>query len=196
VSIMTMHAAKGLEFPVVYLAAMEQGLLPHERSLGRNDEVEEERRLAFVGMTRAKQELYLCHARLREFRGNTLYAVPSMFLDELPPDEVKQLDLSAGAAGTPTALDEWRGGSAAARSGWTDAGVRPLPPPVAPKRPEGTDEGGFAEGMLVRHATYGMGRVLELSGYGAMRRIKVRFKTAGERTFVLNKVTLEVIRKE
>ena len=65
VSVMTMHSAKGLEFPVVYLTAMEQGLLPHERSLGREDEVEEERRLAFVGMTRAKEELYLCHARMR-----------------------------------------------------------------------------------------------------------------------------------
>jgi DNA helicase-2/ATP-dependent DNA helicase PcrA len=73
--------------------------------------------------------------------------------------------------------------------------VRPLPPPVPPKRPEGTEEGGFAEGMLVRHATYGTGRVLELSGYGAMRRIRIRFQTAGERTFVLNKVTLEVIGK-
>jgi DNA helicase-2/ATP-dependent DNA helicase PcrA len=64
--------------------ATEQGLLPHERSLGRSQEVEEERRLAFVGMTRAMEELYLSHSRLREFRGNTLYAVPSMFLEELP----------------------------------------------------------------------------------------------------------------
>ncbi len=64
VSIMTMHAAKGLEFPVVYMVAVEQGLLPHERSLGRNEEVEEERRLAFVGMTRAKEELYLSLARM------------------------------------------------------------------------------------------------------------------------------------
>jgi DNA helicase-2/ATP-dependent DNA helicase PcrA len=195
VSVMTMHAAKGLEFPVVYMVAMEQGLLPHERSLGRSDEVEEERRLAFVGMTRAKEELYLCHARLREFRGSTLYAVPSMFLDELPQEGVAQVDLSASAGGTPSALDEWRGGGEAARSGWTDAGVRRLPQPVAPKRREGSEEtGGFAEGMLVKHATYGTGRVTELSGYGAMRRIKVRFNTAGERTFVLNKVTLEVLR--
>ena len=71
---MTLHAAKGLEFPVVYMLAVEQGLLPHERSLAEDEEVEEERRLCFVGMTRAKEELNLCHARLREFRGQTLYA--------------------------------------------------------------------------------------------------------------------------
>src|SRR4029077_9894235 len=125
VSVMTLHAAKGLEFPVVYLVAVEQGLLPHERSLARDDEVEEERRLAFVGMTRAKEELYLCHARLREFRGNTLYAVPSMFLDELPADAIQHLDLSASAGGTLAAIEHWRGGSAAALEGWTDAGIRP-----------------------------------------------------------------------
>ena len=98
VSVMTMHSAKGLEFPVVYLVAMEQGITPHERSLGRGEEIEEERRLAFVGMTRAKEELYLSHARMREFRGSTMYAVPSMFLEELPADTVQSLDLSLDAA--------------------------------------------------------------------------------------------------
>src|SRR5262245_51475017 len=110
VSIMTLHSAKGLEFPVVFMAAVEQGLLPHERSLHRSDEVEEERRLAFVGMTRAKEELYLCHARLREFRGQTLYAVPSMFLEELPHDGVEAVDVSASAGGTARAIQEWRSG--------------------------------------------------------------------------------------
>src|SRR5438552_1317933 len=136
---MTMHAAKGLEFPVVYMAAVENGIVPHDRSIGRDDEVEEERRLAFVGMTRAKEELYLCHARLREFRGNTLYAVPSMFLEELPGDATRALDLSAAAGGTQQALDFWRGGSAAARQGWTDAGVHPPPPPVTPRAPAGPE---------------------------------------------------------
>src|SRR5262249_15123338 len=84
VSIMTLHAAKGLEFPIVFMPAMEQGLLPHERSLEHEDELEEERRLAFVGMTRAKEELALSHARRREFRGRSFYAIESMFLNELP----------------------------------------------------------------------------------------------------------------
>jgi superfamily I DNA/RNA helicase len=194
VSVMTMHAAKGLEFPVVYLAAVEQGLLPHERSLGRDDEVEEERRLAFVGMTRAKEELYLCHARLREFRGNTLYAVPSMFLDELPPS-VERVDLSAGGGAQPAA-QEWRSGSAAAQQGWTDAGVRPLPPPIAPRPPEGKDGGPvYTEGMLVRHATYGTGRITQVSGHGALRKLKIRFRTAGERSFIADKVQLEIVRR-
>src|SRR5262249_35938365 len=155
VSIMTLHAAKGLEFPVVYMAAVEQGLLPHERSLAREHEVEEERRLAFVGMTRAKQELYLCHARLREFRGNTLYAVPSMFLDELPGDGIEAIDLSASAGGTHRAIEEWRGGGQAAEAGWADAGVTPG------RTGGGKGEGplGYGEGLVVGRQNYGRRRV-------------------------------------
>src|SRR5262249_43297896 len=105
VAVMTLHAAKGLEFPVVYLFAPEQGILPHERSLSKGPDLEEERRLAFVGMTRAKEELYLTHCRLREFRGQTLYAVPSMFLEELPEGGVEHVDLSASAGGTVRAME-------------------------------------------------------------------------------------------
>jgi DNA helicase-2/ATP-dependent DNA helicase PcrA len=189
VSIMTLHSAKGLEFPVVYMAAVEQGLLPHERSLAKESEVEEERRLAFVGMTRAKEELYLCHARLREFRGNTLYAVPSMFLDELPPDGFEALDLSASAGGTPRAIAEWRSGSKVAESGWADAGVTPRF--AEPK----AGDGGYTKGMTVRHAKYGLGKVTEVSGFGAQRKLKVRFKDAGERTFLVSKAKLEIVAK-
>jgi DNA helicase-2/ATP-dependent DNA helicase PcrA len=192
VSVMTMHAAKGLEFPVVFVTAVEQGLLPHERSLGRPDEVEEERRLAFVGITRAKEELYLSHARIRDFRGSSLYAVPSMFLEELPEQGVRALDLSASAGGTQQAMDEWRGGSAAAEQGWTEAGVRPRPLPIAPRQPEG--DGTWAEGMLVRHEMYGQGRIIEISGNGALRKIKIRFDTKGTRSFIADKVKLEIVR--
>ncbi len=192
VSIMTMHAAKGLEFPVVYMVAMEQGLLPHERSIGRDDEVEEERRLAFVGMTRAKEELYLCLARMREFRGNTMYTVPSMFLDQLPQESIQAVDLSGG---THEAIDQWRGGGAAAQQGWNDAGVRPKAAPIPPRAPEGGGARAFVVGTLVRHATYGNGRIVEVSGQGALRRVKVRFSSAGERTFIADKVTLEIIHK-
>ena len=140
VSVMTMHAAKGLEFPVVYMVAVEQGILPHERSLGRDEEVEEERRLAFVGMTRAKEELYLCHARMREFRGKTLYAVPSMFLDELPRGG-DRAHRPVGQRRRHAARD----GRLARRrrrpreQGWTDAGVRPGRPPSRPGRPRRQD---------------------------------------------------------
>ncbi len=197
VSVMTMHSAKGLEFPVVYMMAMEQGILPHERSVGREEEVEEERRLAFVGMTRAKEELYLCHARMREFRGSTLYAVPSAFLDELPREGVETVDVSAGAGGTQAALEFWRGGgSAAAAQGWTDAAVRPKPAPITPAlSSQDGPERKFAEGMLVRHGTYGQGKIIDVSGHGPLRKVKIRFASAGERTFIADKVTLEILRK-
>ena len=196
VSVMTMHSAKGLEFPVVYLLAVEQGLLPHERSLGRDEEIEEERRLAFVGMTRAKEELYLCHARLRDFRGQTLYAVPSMFLDELPSGKVTKLDLSS-SGGVHQAADQWRSGSAASAQGWTDAGVRPKSEPIKPSALGLSGDGTcpYTQGMLVRHATYGEGRVIEVSGQGVLRKVKIRFRTAGERSFIAEKVKLEIVTK-
>jgi DNA helicase-2/ATP-dependent DNA helicase PcrA len=186
VSVMTLHAAKGLEFPVVYMLAVEQGLLPHERSLSNDqDDLEEERRLCFVGMTRAKQELYLCHAQLRDFRGQARYAVASMFLEELPHDTVETLDLTHHSGGSRSA-DYWRGGSAAAAEGWDDAGY---PPPQSAK----PDENGYAVGGIVEHGMYGRGKILNLSGHGVLRRIKIRFPKHGEKTFVVNKVTLTVI---
>jgi ATP-dependent DNA helicase UvrD/PcrA len=189
VSVMTLHAAKGLEFPVVYMLAVEQGLLPHERSLAKDEDVEEERRLCFVGMTRAKQELYLSHARLREFRGQALYAVPSMFLDELPHDveTVEVIDLSHHSGG-PRGPDHWRGGSAAASEGWYDAGYAPRSA-ATPK----ADENGYAIGVIVDHCMYGRGQITDLSGHGALRRIKIRFAKAGEKTFVVDKVKLTII---
>ncbi len=195
VSVMTLHAAKGLEFPVVFIAAAEQGILPHERSLARDDQVEEERRLAFVGITRAKEECYLTHARLREFRGSALYAIPSLFLEELPRDAVEEIDLSASAAGRQQVMDEWRGGGKAAEPGWEEAGVRPRakvePIPPAAR----TDGDGFAVGVLVHHPQFGAGRVTDVSGYGAMRRVKVRFASGGEKTLVLSHAKLTVLRK-
>jgi DNA helicase-2/ATP-dependent DNA helicase PcrA len=183
VSVMTLHSSKGLEFPIVYIVAVEQGLLPHERSLAKEEDVEEERRLTFVGMTRAREELYLCHSRLREFRGQSLYAVPSMFLDELPHENVEEVDLSASAAGRPPIIDFWRsGGPAAARQGWVAAGISP-----------GGNGTVYEEGMQVRHATYGAGRVTQVSGYGVLRKVKVRFSTAGERTFLADKAKLEIV---
>ena len=112
-----------------------------------------------------------------------------MFLAELPPEAVQNVDLSATGA---SALDAWRSGSEAARQGWSDAGIG-IPLPVPPRRrPE---EGGFTEGMLVRHPTYGTGRVVEVSGFGSMRRVKIRFRTAGLKTFVADKAQLEVVQE-
>jgi DNA helicase-2/ATP-dependent DNA helicase PcrA len=192
VAVMTLHAAKGLEFPVVYVLANEQGILPHERSLSKNEELEEERRLAFVGMTRAKEELYLTHCRLREFRGQTLYAVPSMFLDELPQGGIEPIDLSASAAGTARAMEAWRGATTGASAGWYDTGFGDA---KAKAVSGGTAApAGYAVGMKVVHGTYGVGKITDVSGHGAMRKLKVRFPT-GERTFIADKAKLSIVQQ-
>ena len=193
VSVMTLHAAKGLEFPVVYIMACEQGILPHNRSIesGKDDDLEEERRLCFVGMTRAMQELTLTHARMREFRGQVTYAIPSMFLDELPRD-VQTQDPSGGRNQARSAIDEWRSGvgSAAARAGYATK-------PIAPAE-SGTPIAGtvYTVGGVVQHDEYGIGQVTDISGFGALRRIKIRFPAAGEKTFVADKVKLKVIQRK
>jgi DNA helicase-2/ATP-dependent DNA helicase PcrA len=196
VSVMTLHASKGLEFPVVYVLAVEEGLLPHERSMGRDDEVEEERRLCFVGMTRAMKELYLCHARLREFRGNLNYAIPSSFLNELPRD-VEHVDVSMSKNFARSAADEWRAKVGPAARDWADTGVRPFIPPkkptdLTPTIPDPPDTG-LSVGVLVQHAEYGLGTVTDVSGFGALRKVKVRFPGHGEKTFVADKVKLKVV---
>jgi DNA helicase-2/ATP-dependent DNA helicase PcrA len=207
VSVMTLHAAKGLEFPVVYMLALEQGILPHERSLAKEEDLEEERRLAFVGITRAMQEVYLTHARMREFRGQTLYAVGSMFLEELPKNEVKEVDLSSSAGSGRRAMDAWRGSSNSSSRGWYDAGTfnkprpesRPAPrldtPHFVSTGPAG-DPSAYAEGMLVQHDSYGLGQIMEISGNGALKKIKIRFSQAGIRTFIADKAKLIVVKKE
>jgi DNA helicase II / ATP-dependent DNA helicase PcrA len=195
VAVMTLHAAKGLEFPVVYMLACEQGILPHERSLSRDPELEEERRLAFVGMTRAEKELYITHCRLREFRGQTLYAVPSMFLAELPDDGIERIDLSASAGGTQRAMESWRGATTGASSGWYDTGFTKTSPgsPVSATA-SSAPPAGYAIGVLVMHGEYGVGKVTDVGGHGALRKVKVRFST-GERTFIAEKAKLSIVQK-
>ncbi len=196
VSVMTLHASKGLEFPVVYVLAVEEGLLPHERSMGRDDEIEEERRLCFVGMTRAMKELYLCHARLREFRGNLNYAIPSSFLNELPRDVVYS-DSSMSRNPARTAADEWRAKVGPAAKDWADTGARPFLPPKKPSEYKPTipdaPETGLAVGVLVQHEEFGLGTVTDVTGYGALRRVKVRFPGHAEKTFVVDKVRLKIV---
>jgi DNA helicase-2/ATP-dependent DNA helicase PcrA len=198
VAVMTLHAAKGLEFPVVYLLANEQGILPHERSLGPDRrELEEERRLAFVGMTRAKEELYLTHCRLREFRGQTLYAVPSMFLEELPEEGVEHVDLSASAGGARRAMEAWRGAASHASTGWYDTGFTARL--EASRAATGTmptnPVDSYEVGIAVVHEVYGAGKITDVRGQGVLRKIKVRFSTS-ERTFIAEKAKLSIVQKD
>ncbi|VTR97337.1 atp-dependent dna helicase : DNA helicase OS=Singulisphaera acidiphila (strain ATCC BAA-1392 / DSM 18658 / VKM B-2454 / MOB10) GN=Sinac_5592 PE=4 SV=1: UvrD-helicase: UvrD_C [Gemmata massiliana] len=198
VSVMTLHASKGLEFPVVYVLAVEEGLLPHERSMGRDDEIEEERRLCFVGMTRAMKELYMCHARMREFRGQLNYCIPSGFLQELPRGGVEFIDPSMARNAARTAADEWRLKASSAAKDWADTGARPFIPPrkpnpeLKPTIPDAPDTG-LAVGVLVQHEEFGLGNVTDVSGYGALRRVKIRFPAHGEKVFAGDKIRLKVV---
>ena len=195
VAVMTLHAAKGLEFPVVYMMANEQGILPHERSLNKKEELEEERRLAFVGITRAQEELYLSYARMREFRGQTLYAIPSMFIEELPPDGIEEIDLSSSAMRTGGgSVDAIRGSTAKASTGWYDTGfaktsTKKRDEPLIDEAPTG-----YEVGALVHHDAYGVGRITDVNGQGVLRKLKIRFST-GERTFLAAKAKLAIVKK-
>jgi DNA helicase-2/ATP-dependent DNA helicase PcrA len=202
VSVMTLHASKGLEFPVVYVLAVEQGLLPHERSLANDEEVEEERRLCFVGMTRAMKELYLCHTRFREFRGQINYSIPSNFLDELPR-EVVFSDTAIARNRARTAADEWRAKVDPAARDWADTGARPFLPPKKPNpdlkpHPANTPDTGIAVGMQVQHDSYGLGYVIEVIGLKSLRKVKIRFVEHGMMTFLLEHVKgrLRIVNKK
>ncbi len=108
---MTLHSAKGLEYPVVFLIGLEDGVFPHVRSLGDPDELEEERRLCYVGITRAEQRLYLCHAWSRMMFGSTDYRPPSRFLDEIPAELMMAVgdEEKRGATGSAaTVTPSWR----------------------------------------------------------------------------------------
>ncbi len=98
ITLMTLHSAKGLEYPVVFLTGLEDGIFPHVRSLGDPDELEEERRLCYVGITRAMERLYLCHAWSRTLFGATDYYPPSRFLNEIPEELVHTVGRAAPAA--------------------------------------------------------------------------------------------------
>jgi DNA helicase-2/ATP-dependent DNA helicase PcrA len=184
VALMTLHAAKGLEFPVVFLIGLEQGLLPHARAGSDDHEQEEERRLLFVGITRAERELYLSHCRVREFRGQKTVTVPSSFLDELPPDAMRTSDFATGSAGASSA-GRYRGADRAAppRHAFRLTTAAELGGALRPAHPVDLDA--FRPGVSVFHPQYGIGRIVAIEGAGPQRKGKVAFPTAGERTFVL-----------
>jgi len=165
VPLMTLHAAKGLEFPAVFVAGCEDGLLPHVRSREDPSQVEEERRLFFVGLTRAKQFLTLTHARFRRIRGRPERHVPSPFLREIPGETVEPIDETSGT--TPAALGEGFGYAGPGRDRLI--------------KPETDEVTGLALGEMVRHPTYGIGRVMAFTTGGGRRLVRVRFNTVGEK---------------
>ena len=204
VLLMTLHAAKGLEFPVVFLTGLEDGIFPHLRSLGDPEALEEERRLCYVGITRARERLYLCHAWSRSLFGAAEAYPPSRFLGEIPEELVRaeagaapvwgagrgaRRDVTVAAAvAAPLRSGAGVGGSAgSARNGvggavGGDAAGR------------GLDGGGGVDGDTpvlcvgdtVVHDRYGEGVVLEVRGSGEKAEAQVRFSDASERWFLLS----------
>ncbi|HET9050252.1 MAG TPA: 3'-5' exonuclease, partial [Candidatus Dormibacteraeota bacterium] len=181
VTLITMHQVKGLEFPVVFIGGMEEGLLPHVRALEEGDAgVEEERRLAYVGMTRAKRRLYLLHAFTRHLYGRPQGAVASRFLADLPA-EVLELSRRPGQlAGPPGPRTP-----GAVRDALRARAVAPNPVEPAPQR--------FADGMRVRHGKYGVGTILKSTMTRAGEEVVIRFDGVGLRIFAVADARLEVV---
>ena len=172
VQMMTLHSAKGLEFPLVFLVGLEEGLFPNARSLEEPGRLEEERRLAYVGMTRAERELYLTYAESRRLYGRESYNMPSRFIRELPEEMVEAL--------RPQARSRPAGRFASNRSG---SGLNPQQAAAA--------EAGLAIGSRVRHAKFGEGVITQYEGGGASARVQVHFANGGAKWLVLSFARLE-----
>lgn len=185
ITLMTLHTAKGLEFPVVFITGMEEGLFPHSRSISEGRDLEEERRLFYVGMTRAEQKLYLTSARFRRYFGNMDQQVsePSRFLSEIPTELLEE----AG---------ERRRRPAVAYEGTTynsvEAVMRALPTaarpkPVAPKRSAGK----WTMGTRVRHPRFGQGTILRTEGDGDDMKLTISFLSHGLKKMIAKYAELE-----
>ena len=213
VVLMTLHSAKGLEFPCVFMIGLEDGIFPHMRTLADPDQLEEERRLAYVGITRARDRLHLSHAWARTMFGSTQYNPPSRFLDEIPTHLVESVqgsrrpsrtaggsDRSWGTgrasggiwgAGRARDDDDWTGsvigsGGRSHRDDAVEAALRPAPP-----APSGADALGLAVGDDVRHAKFGEGVILSIEGAGDKAEAVIRFPSVGEKRLLLAWAPLE-----
>jgi DNA helicase-2/ATP-dependent DNA helicase PcrA len=175
VLLMTLHSAKGLEFESVFLPGLEEGLLPHARSLTGPDALEEERRLCYVGMTRAKERLHLSWARSRQVFGQRRLSDPSRFLAEIP---LERLERSGGAAPRPL-----RRGTGQA------AGENRLAPPAGPA----PETAALRPGVRVRHPLFGVGTVLRREGDGPELKLTVSFPGAGAKKLVARYAGLELV---
>jgi DNA helicase II / ATP-dependent DNA helicase PcrA len=201
VTLMTLHNAKGLEFPVVFLTGLEDGLFPLVRAADAPDALEEERRLFYVGITRAEDVLVLTRAQRRWRNGESLPAVPSRFLRDLPPGLVTaRRTLRAQATTTPFGGgswdqgDDWGASSGARRRGSPVDWGRPAERPRAPA-PEDESQVAprYAVGERVRHPRFGGGTIAELSGQGAQAKARIDFddETIGRKTLMLAQAQLE-----
>ncbi|ANN67639.1 UvrD-helicase domain-containing protein [Bordetella bronchialis] len=192
VQMMTVHAAKGLEFDAVFITGLEEGLFPHENSVLEQSGLEEERRLMYVAITRARERLYLSLAQSRMLHGQTRYAMRSRFLGEIPEEHLKWLTPRTGAAEGYGAGGSWSG---AAR----DAFGRKSTGAIAPRQPRGVTSGvtvgdrHYRIGQGVRHARFGDGTIIGLSGNGQDAQAQIQFRDVGAKTLALGIAKLDVI---
>ena len=196
---MTVHSAKGLEFDAVFITGMEEGLFPHENSLASHEGLEEERRLMYVAITRARKRLYMSFAQTRMLHGRTTYNIKSRFFDELPEDALKWLSPKTGGfgsgfqpgyAGGYGGSNAWRGGSSnTPKTGANNAGFMPGERTFAPKSAEAVPSAsGMAikTGMKVFHNKFGEGKVLAIEGQGDDARAQVQFGRHGVKWLALS----------
>ncbi|WP_261546731.1 UvrD-helicase domain-containing protein [Burkholderia multivorans] len=198
VQLMTVHAAKGLEFSAVFITGLEEGLFPHENSVLESDGLEEERRLMYVAITRAKERLYLSFAQSRMLHGQTRYNVRSRFFDELPQHVLKWLTpkVEAGARWGGRSDNagwgrDWFARPGAGREQYVDAAVSaPLPAFADQQR---AADVGFRVGQQVFHTKFGEGTVTALEGSGADAKAQVKFKRHGEKWLALAVAKLQAV---
>jgi DNA helicase-2/ATP-dependent DNA helicase PcrA len=195
VSLMTLHTAKGLEFPAVFVVGLEDGIFPHFRSLGEPAELEEERRLFYVGITRARRHLAISHAWVRTIWGRTQHNIPSRFLSEVPAELIKD-------AGLVTSRGSWesrdarksrdaRDYSTEGRAGTGYLASTPLAPrPAGPRASSGAEDLGLAAGDRVVHDHWGDGVVVSAKGEGSKAQATVRFASVGEKNLLLSATPL------
>lgn len=176
VTLMTLHSAKGLEFPVVFLAGLEEGIFPHVRTLMDEREIEEERRLCYVGITRAERKLYISNARQRMIYGNTVCYSPSRFLDEIPPELMERY-----APKRPSYLSPVQSNRPVAAASLPKIAVKPeltvLKTPVQnPANPQNVE---WKAGEKVYHTKWGTGTVVAVSGSGSNMQLSIAFPNEG-----------------
>jgi DNA helicase II / ATP-dependent DNA helicase PcrA len=185
VTLMTLHAAKGLEFPAVAMIGLEEGLLPHSRARESEAELEEERRLCFVGITRAMRRLHMTSAKYRTIRGISERTIPSRFLGEVGREHVLVSDQS-DALGD---LEHWADG-AGFSEGQARYGGSGRPSSGPPSRPGAGAGAKFPVGSMVRHPQFGVGKVLSITT-GANARAQIQFRDVGTKTLVLEYARLD-----